>query len=91
MGRDLLCYDTTDFLKEQTTAIDLQHSPDMPGGSYRLEGVYQKIFGTENEPTVDRAETSVDMLLRILMNMGDDFVTASKKHSTYFKDVYVGR
>lgn len=91
MSRDLLCYDTTDFLKEQTTQpVDIQN-PDKHGGSYRLEGVYQKIFGTENEPTIDRAETSVDMLLRILMNLGDEFLTASKKQSTYFKDVYVGR
>lgn len=91
LPRDILCFDTTDFLKEQTTTIDMQHNPEMPGGSYRLEGVYQKVFGTENEPTIDRAETAVNMLLRILMNIGDEFITASKKQSTYFKDVYVGR
>lgn len=91
MSRDLLCYDTTNFLKEKTTPSGEIANADMPGGSYRIEGVYQTIFGTENEPTIDRAETSVDMLLRILMNLGDDFLTASKKQSTYFKDVYVGR
>ncbi|KAL5278881.1 TREX2 family protein [Megaselia abdita] len=91
MTRDLLCYDTTDFLKEKTApTVDIQN-PEIPGGSYRIEGVYQKIFGTENEPTIDRAETSVNMLLRILMNLGDEFITASKKQSTYFKDVYMGR
>lgn len=91
MSRDLLCYDTTNFLKDQTTPPADLNNPEMPGGSYRIEGVYQKVFGTENEPTIDRAETSVDMLLRILMNMGDEFITASKKQSTYFKDVYLGR
>ena len=85
--RDILCYDSTNFLRDQTS----NEASVASVGSYRIEGVYQQVFSTECEPKIDRAETGVKLLLRILMQMGHEFIADTKEQCIYMKDVNMGR